>query len=103
MRDKTKELPSPEKAAVEWIELKAEKARIEARFDILKDALEPFLKAQPEMQTEINGWKFSLVESERESFQLSKAKEKIDGRVLAPYITHSHYNQIRTTWKGGKE
>lgn len=91
---------SVENSAKEYLDLKLEKAKIEKRIDELKMELEPFLEEQPEKTAEMCGWKFSLIESERESFKLSAAKEKIDGRTLKPFITLSKFNQIRTVFKG---
>ncbi len=102
MAKKEKEIDI-EEAAREWVDLKSEKMRIENRLDELKKPLEGFLGKQPEKCAEMFGWKFSLVETERESFKLSAAKEKIDGRILKPYITLSKFNQIRTSFKGGEE
>lgn len=94
---------SVEDAAKEWIELKTMEATIESRRQELKAVLEPALESAPDHLLEFGGWKFLRVRFEKESFSLSKAKEKIDGRTLAPFITKSEVTQIRTTWKGGKE
>jgi hypothetical protein len=94
---------SVEDAAKEWIELKTMEATIEARRREIRAVLEPALEEAPDKLLEFHGWKFLLVSFERESFSLSKAKEKIDGRILAPYITASTSVQIRATWKGGAE
>ncbi len=94
---------SVEEAAREWTDLKSEKMRIENRLDELKKPIEEFLGKQPEKTAELHGWKFTLVATERESFRLSAAKEKIDGRILKPYITLSKFNQIRTSFRGGEE
>lgn len=94
---------SVEEAAKEWIELKTMDETIEARRREVRAILEPALEAAPDKLLEFHGWKFLLVRFERESFSLKAAKEKIDGRVLAPYITASTSVQIRSTWKGGSE
>jgi hypothetical protein len=92
---------SVEAAAKEWIELKTMEGVIETRRSELKKILEPALEKSPENIIELNGWKFLRLCFDKESFSLSKAKEKIDGRVLAPYITTSKVVQIRCYWKGG--
>ena len=93
---------SIENAAKEYIELKAlEKAR-EARLAELKDVLLPALRAAENQRLELAGFEFSVVEFEKEFFSLTKAREVIDGRTLAPYITKSNVVQIRTAWRGGE-
>lgn len=94
---------SIEKAAKRWIELKTLQKETEKEFSELKPLLEEALKEEEEKALELNGWKFSLVEFEKENFSLSKAKEKIDGRTLAPFISTSNVVQIRTSWQGGDE
>jgi len=95
--------PSREAAAREWVELKGQQKAIDQRLADLKEVLEPALREAPDQELELVGFKFKLVESERESFSLSKAREKLDGWLLAPYITKSEVVQIRTTWAGGEE
>jgi hypothetical protein len=90
-------------AAKKWIELKSLEQTLEAQRAQLKEVLEPALEAAPGGVLELAGWKFLRVTFMKESFSLQKAKEKIDGRVLAPYITTSSIVQIRTSWKGGNE
>jgi len=92
-----------EAAAKEWITLKASQKAVEKRLDQLKPVIEAALSAAPENVVEFHGWKFTLVEFEKDSFSLSKAREKIDGRVLAPYVTTSNVVQIRSSWQGGDE
>lgn len=94
---------SIEEIAKEWIELKTIEANLEKKKRELKPELESYLKDQPDQKAELNGFQFTLIESERESFKLKDAKEKIDGRTLAPYISVSSFTQIRTTWKGGEK
>ncbi len=100
MREKKPKPPTPEKAAAEWIELKTQKAQIEGRLDELKKILEPFLENEPDKRAFLHGFDFFLVETSREYFDLKRAREKIDGRVLAPYMASTSYSSIRTTWKG---
>ena len=94
---------TPEAAAKEYIHLKTDMKCLEKRIEELKAVIEPALREAPEQSAEWHGWKFKLVESSRDSFSLSKAREKIDGRILAPYITTAQVVQIRTTWAGGEE
>lgn len=91
-----------EAAAAEWISLKTKNKFNEKRLDELKKVIEPFLKELPEKTKDFHGWKFSLVEFEKQSFSLAKAKEKLDGRLLSPYISTSTCIQIRTSWQGGE-
>jgi hypothetical protein len=95
--------PNIEDVAKEWIGLKTQLKEIEKSIDELKPNLEEYLSQLPEHSEEFHGWRFSLVEFVKESFSLSKAKEKIDGRTLAPYITETSVTQIRTSWQGGEE
>lgn len=90
-------------AAKEWIRLKTEKLGLESRIEETRKILEPYLESQPEGAAELVGFRFKLVTSEREFFKLAAAKEKIDGRILKPYITLSTSNQIRTTFHGKPE
>lgn len=74
--------------------------------DELKKVIEPFLETQPEETFLHDGWEFKIVRTvDKETFSLKACREagKIDGRKLAPYISKCSFNQIRTTWKGGKE
>lgn len=101
MKAKKAETAPIEEVAREWIELKTSEANLEKKKRELKPELEAYLNDQPEKSAEIAGFKFTLVESSKESFKLKDAKEKLDGRTLAPYITVSSFTQIRTTWRGG--
>jgi hypothetical protein len=94
---------SPEKAAKEWIDLKAQKVVLEKRIDELKQVLEPFLGKQKDRTVELKGWRFSLAEIEREYFKLAEAKQKIEHKILKPFIQISKYIQIRTSWQGGED
>jgi len=89
-----------EKAAKDYISLKNRIAKLEKKKEEMGDVLKPWLFTQKDQTAELHGWKFSLVETERENFKLSAAKEKIDGRTLAPFITTSKFTQIRTVFKG---
>lgn len=97
-----KEKLTVESAAKEWIELKSMDETIERRREELRAILLPALEAAPDQVLELHGWRFVLVKFLRDAFSLSKAREKIDGRVLAPYITTTEVESIRATWKGGK-
>jgi len=92
---------TPEAAAKEWIALKAQEKALDERLDELKAVLEPALRAVPEKTIDYHGFRFSLVEFERESFSLSKAKEKMSLKVLRPFISKSPVVSIRATWQGG--
>lgn len=94
---------SPEAASKLLIEFKAEKKKLEKRIEELEEVMEPYLEEQPDGMAEFHGFKFTLVKSERENFSLKKAREKIDGRILAPYVTTSQSQYILMTWKGGVE
>lgn len=96
---------SPEVVAKEWVVLKSSIKAAEKRLSVLKEFLEPVLAAKPEKSAEWAGWRFTLVESKgRETFDLSAAKEKLDGRILAPYVKKGDPSiQIRTSWQGGEE
>lgn len=94
---------SVEAAAKEWIELKSVEQAIEVRRAELKAVLDPALESAPEKRLLLHGWEFLKSTFSRESFSLSKAKEKIPAKTLAPYVTTSEVTQIRTTWKGGIE
>ena len=87
--------------AKRWVELAAQAKEIEKEKAEIKPVLEGFLAEAEGKTMEVNGWRFSLVEFLKETFSLSKAKEKVDGRVLAPYITETPVVQIRTSWQGG--
>lgn len=90
-------------AAREWVRLKAEAKQIEKRLHELQEIIEPELREQKDKSVEVHGWRFKLCEYEQSSFRLKEAQEKIDGRVLSPYITKSQVVQIRTSWQGGEE
>jgi hypothetical protein len=92
-----------EKSAKQYLELKTEKVRIEKQLDVLKKTIAPYLEGFPERKAELCGFEFSLVETERENFKLSAAKEKIEAKVLSPFISVSNYTSIRTTFRGGEE
>jgi hypothetical protein len=94
---------SLEHAAREWLELKAREEATEERLKELKAVLEPALRSAPGQAMKLAGKRFKLSEFPRESFQLARAKEKIDGRVLAPYITTTDVVTIRTSGRGGGE
>lgn len=89
---------SLEAAAKEWMELKAVEQALEDRRTILKAVLEPALAKAPKNSLVIGNGKFKRVEFPKENFSLKKAKKKIDGRVLAPYITTTNVVQIRAQW-----
>ena len=92
-----------DKAALLWLDLKKQAKEIEKSIDDLKPILETALSKEKSKRMELHGWRFTLVEFVKENFSLSKAKEKIDGRILSPYITESKCRQIRTSWQGGEE
>lgn len=95
--------PPIQRATAEWMSLKAKVKDIEKRQAVLKPIIESALREAEKKSFEYNGWRFSLVEFEKENFNLGKAREKLDGRVLAPYITTSNVLQIRTSWQGANK
>ncbi len=104
MKDNPK-LPHPKRACSEFLELKAQITKLEQRRDELKEfVIKPFLESLKDQNFLIDGWELSLAVCEgKETFDLKAAKEKIDGRTLAPYIKIGEpYRQLRTTFKGGK-
>jgi regulator of replication initiation timing len=95
--------PSKQTTLALWVALTSQIKRLEKQKEDLKPQLEKILEKEPENTLELDGWRAILVASERESFRLKEAKEKIDEKVLKPFITHSKYTQIRTSWQGGGE
>lgn len=94
----------PEKAAKEWIILTAQAKKIANRLEELAEFLKPLLEEEPDKAADWNGWRFKLVEYEREAFSLQKARDAgVDGRILAPYISRSQVKFIKPTWQGGDE
>ncbi len=91
---------SLEKTAVRYMSLKAEQKKIEGELGSLKATLETALRESEDGTREFVGWRFSLVEFEKESFSLSKAREKITEKVLKPFITKAFVTQIRYSWQG---
>lgn len=102
MKKPEKNVFNIESVAKEYLLLKNEKSQIEKRLDELKSQIEPFLEQQPEKAFEVHNWKMTLVHSKREIFNLLKAKENMDGRVLKPYLKTSEFSQIRTVYVGKK-
>jgi hypothetical protein len=88
-------IPNLEEAAAEYMRLKAQSAELDAAMKRLRNVLEVAVGAAPEKKAVIAGFKFALVEVERDNFNLKKALEKLDGRVLRPFITTSRYTQLR--------
>lgn len=82
---------SPEKAAKEWIELRVSQKEIEKRLSEIKPVLEKALRKAPEKTQ----WGLVLVDISRPTFALKKALEKLDRKILAPFISKSKYAQIR--------
>lgn len=93
----------------------AEKASVWAllqEFAALKNALEDaetalapvkaaMLKTVTAMggRLEMGGYTVTVVDVERDVFNLKAAREKLDGRILKPFITKSKYPAIRLTRK----
>lgn len=93
-----------ENIAQEWLDLKNQKLLTEKRLDNLKPILETYLAEQPDKESEMCGFKFKLVNSERENFRLSEAKKKKGfWKLLKPFVTVSYFNQIRATFCGQEE
>lgn len=91
-----KKKPTIQAIAKEWLKLKSRQKAIEKKLGDLKKELEPYLNEKDDKSAELEGHKFSLLLSERESFRLKEAKEELDIRLLRPYITISAFSQIRT-------
>lgn len=92
-----------EKLAREWVALKEQEKETEKRLNELKSKFQPFLKGVSDHSVELAGWRFTLVEFEKESFSLSRAREKLPEKTLAPYISKVDVMQIRTSWQGGEK
>lgn len=88
-------IPNLDEAAAEYMRLKAQSAELEAALKRIRNVLEVAVGSAPEKRAEIAGFKFALVEVERDNFNLKKALEKLDKRTLRPFITTSRYTQLR--------
>lgn len=103
MSDKKKSVFNIGSLLSEYIELKNRRAEIEKQMEEMKPEIEKFLEEQPEKAFQVGNWKINLVHSKKESFNLKKAKENLDGRVLKPYLKVSEFTQIRTVFRGEKK
>jgi transposase len=83
-----------ENAVAQYVDAKRAIERLEAVMKTHKPAIEEALRASGG-KAEIAGHKLSLVEFERESFSLSEAKEKLDLRMLRPFIKSTQVVQVR--------
>lgn len=98
--------PNIETVAKRWIELKSHAKELEKELAELKPILEGALLEAPEKSLELCGWRFLLVEFDKENFTWSKAKTELTPAVLAklePYLSTSQVVQIRTSWQGGEK
>lgn len=94
---------SVEEAVKEYVAQKKEIERLERQIAKLKPIIESRLEAEPEHKALIAGYLVSLTEISRELFDLKGAREKIDGRVLRPYLKTVTYQQLRVAYKGGEQ
>jgi hypothetical protein len=88
-------VPNIEETVREYARLKNEAAELETHLKRLRNVIEVALSGEPEHKATIAGIHLSLVEVERDNFNLKKAMEKLDGRVLRPYITTSRYTMLK--------
>lgn len=85
---------SVETAVAEYVDAKRAIERLEAVMKLHRPVIEEALQASGG-KAEIAGHKLTLVQFEKESFSLSEAKEKLDLRMLRPFIKKSDVTQIR--------
>jgi hypothetical protein len=90
-------VPNIEEAALEYMRLKAQAAELDAAMKRLRNVIEVAIAEEPEKRAVIAGFRFALVTVERDNFNLKKALEKLDGRVLRPYITTSRYTMLKVS------
>lgn len=90
-------VPNIEDTVREYVELKAQSEQLEKAMKRLRNVLEVALSGEPEHKAVIAGFRLVLIEVERDNFNLKKAKEELDGRMLRPYISISKYTQLRLT------
>jgi hypothetical protein len=96
---------TPDEAAKEWLELETEAKRIEARFDELQKVLDPVLERTKDKYALFHGFKFKVIEFEKENFSLALARKSklIPKRILKKFVSFSDVRYIRTYFAGGKE
>lgn len=87
------------RALQEYNRVNEEIKALEERKALLKQQILPAVD-HAKGHLEIEGWEAVAREKIREIFNLSKAREKIDGRVLRPYITESKYVELRVKYVG---
>lgn len=88
-------VPNVEEVAAEYLQLKAVAAELEAEMKGLRGVLEAAVGECPDRTAELAGVTFTLVDVERENFNLKKAVEKLGRRALRSFITASRYTQLR--------
>jgi hypothetical protein len=96
-------VPNIEETVRELARLKEESAKLEALMKRLRNVVEVALAGEPDRRAEIAGFVCSVSDVERDNFNLKKALEKLDGRVLRPFITTSKYTQLRIVPAKGDE
>jgi hypothetical protein len=96
-------VPNIAETVVEYQAAKDQMAALEAVLKRLRNVIEVALADQPEQKAEIAGYRCAVIEVERDNFNLKKALEKLDGRVLRPFITTSKYTQLRVVGTKGDE
>lgn len=83
-----------ENAVAQYVDAKRAIERLELVMKSHRPVIEEALQAAGG-KSEIAGHKLSLVQFERESFSLKEAKERLDLRILKPFITVTAVSQIR--------
>ena len=86
------------KTIEQYLEAKRAFDQAEAELKTLRLKVEPLVVAAGGTLMHGNV-EIKLVPTEREVFNLRNAKEKIDGRILRPFISISEYNQLRVKVK----
>jgi hypothetical protein len=91
---KSKGVNALETAVVQYIEAKRAIERLEKVKEQHRDAIESALR-DAGGKLEVAGYPLSLVEFPRDTFLLKEAREKLDMRVLKPFIKTGMVSQIR--------
>lgn len=97
MENALKLVPQVEEAAVEYMRLKAQVAELESAMKRLRNVIEVAIAEEPDRRATLAGFRFSLVDVERDNFNLKKALEKLDGRALRPFISTSRYTMLKVS------
>lgn len=96
-------LPDPQFILDQYLNLYAERSRLEKQLMALKPLVEKVLEAKPDQVVELDIARiklFQVIGCEYVS-NLEGLKEIIDNRILKRFISKkTDYTQIRVTWKG---